>query len=133
MRILNLMALVLCGCATPQAPDSGSPQLAAHVGIQHSYSPTCSERSRAEAIARAFAMQTLGVSHDRVSRMRIHRSGGREVSGNCLLYLQFYDPDVFQPMPSGGFVPVMGGFPDYFTVTVDVQSQTVVDHYASDR
>jgi hypothetical protein len=59
--------------------------------------------------------------------MGFHRAGKRQ------LLISFYDPEVFQPLPSGHFGTMLGGFPSYFTVTVDVQTWQVVDHYASLR
>jgi hypothetical protein len=47
------------------------------------------------------------------------------------LLIQFYDREVFHPLPSGGFEAMLGGFPSYFTITVDVQAWKGVHHYAS--
>ena len=131
MRLLFLM-LVLCGCATAPKTEWRVSQSEPRNDDYRIWRPTAGECSRAEAAARLYAVPALRLSETHVAKMKadftgIHRSGNRQ------LLIQFYDPERFQPLPSCGFEPMLGGFPSYFTVTVDVQIWTVVDHYASKR
>jgi hypothetical protein len=129
MRFVFL-TLFLCGCAAaPKAPAPSSQPVAQEVGYRF-WSPTASERSRAEDIARRYAAPKLRLSEAHVAKMKTDSTGCYR-AGRRQLFIQFYDPHVFQPLPSGGFEAMMGGFPSYFTVTVDVQDWAVVDHYAS--
>jgi hypothetical protein len=45
--------------------------------------------------------------------------------------IEFYDPEVFHTDKDGFFEAMMGGFPSYFRITVDIQAWKVVDHYTS--
>lgn len=108
---LILTALLLSGCAS--APSQKS-----HVQL------------RAERVARVYAVESLGLSESQVARMKADFKGYRPAPGREIT-IQFYDPTVLLPNPDGVFPPMMGGFPSYFRITVDIQTWEVVDHYAS--
>lgn len=57
------------------------------------------------------------------------RHSGFYREGKKLLYTQYFDPQKFPDWETMG--PVLGGFPAYFTVTVDIANETVAEHYAS--
>ena len=91
-------------------------------------SPT--EEAKAERLGCWFAYQHLGLSKRDIRRMKTDFIGWFR-DGRSILYVQFYDPAFHQPLPSGAFEGMEGGFPTYFTVSVEVENWAVVDHYES--
>ena len=129
MRIV-LIALLLSGCTTAPTPDAASSQSGAPETDRRFWTATPTERSRAEDIARRYAVAALRLSQAHVAKMKTDCSGHYKGAAKEL-WIQFYDAEVFHPLPSGGFEAMVGGFPRYFTITVDVRAWKVVDHYAS--
>jgi hypothetical protein len=105
-----LIAFVLSGCV------SSSPQRSA-------------DQLRAEQVARSYAIQSLGLSESQIAKLKANFDGclvdGRE------MMIQFYDPKYLQPNEVGILEPMLGGFPGYFDITVDIHTWKVVHHYAS--
>jgi hypothetical protein len=131
---ITILALLLSGCSSPRNANTSAlpsatpnpPSLAA----AKFWTPSSFERSSAEGIASSYAFSDLGLSPEHIRKMNTNCIGWHK-DGRKELHIQFYDPDVFSPSADGFFEPMYGGFPSYFTVTVDVGKWRVVDHYAS--
>ena len=130
---ITVVMLVLAGCAGIPQPDTSSwlPTTRDPAKGQF-WDPTSEEQSRAEQLGRRFAYEKLGLSASDILKMRSDFIGWFE-NGKTILHVQFYDPAYHQPLPDGGFEGMMGGFPTYFSVSVDVEEWEVVDYYADEE
>jgi hypothetical protein len=93
----------------------------------YSWKPTDDQVNHAEQVARSFALDTFKLDRSFVESMRV-LSSGRTHEGNQIIYLRFYHPQHFNSKETA---IVEGGFPYYFTISVDIESWKVVDSYAS--
>ena len=125
--------LVVPGCAPPQAPDTSSwAPAAANPSNGKYWEPSPDQKAKAELLGRWFASNDLGLTHSEVRKVRADFMGTFE-DENPIIWIQFYDPAHYKPLPDGHLEAVFGGFPTYFTVSVDAQKWRVVDHYAADE
>jgi hypothetical protein len=108
---LTLIASVFSGCAS--APPT-----------------QCADELRAERVARDYAVQFLRLSKSQVAKMKADL-GGFSIDDGREMTIQFYDPKIIHPNADGFIWAMDGGFPSYFSITVDVQKWQVVRHYAS--
>src|SRR6266496_1548139 len=122
---LLLVLLLISGCTAIRKSEHSSLQpnqrTASEVSDKRFWLPTPLERARAEQVARAYALQQIGLKPDQLAAMKMepnpigsHKDGKRE------LLCQFYDPEFIQLNPLGFIDMRLGGFPDYLWVTVDV-------------
>jgi len=93
------------------------------------WEPTAQEKSRAEQISRAYALSDLGLTTLQLKGMVAQFTSWFE-NDSPIIYVQFFDPTYRRPSPDL-YEDMLGGFPTYFTVSVNAKSWTVVDHYAS--
>ena len=127
---------MLSCCSYSTKPDTSSwpPVVRTPESIERGkyWTPTEEEQSRAEQLARWYASNrmSLKLSQEKVEKMKTYYTGRVEY-GKLIIDIDFYDPEVFQPDESGHFETMLGGFPSYFSVTVDVEAWRVVDDYAS--
>lgn len=130
----TILALLLCGCSSLAKPNTASwPSAARDSSTLREgkfWTPTVVERARAEQLARWYATRHLELPPGTVSKMKTDCTGWHE-HGLTELCVRFFDPQAFDANTDFSTILVDGGFPTYFTVTVDVGSWRVVDHYAS--
>jgi hypothetical protein len=91
------------------------------------------ELNRAVEVGKDFARTHLGLTKDALDKLTPDRGMVMKKAGRDTILLQFYDPTVFpaeRHAPQGRFIAMLGGFPSYFTVSIDAQTWQVVDHYA---
>jgi hypothetical protein len=130
-KIIAVVIIVLTGCSGIPKPNTASWDPAPRDQSKGEFwNPTAEEKSRAVSLGRWFANKHLGLSKNDIEKMRTDFTGWFR-NDRTILWIQFYDPEIHQPLPSGGFEAKSGGFPTYFTVSVDVENWIVVDHYAS--
>ena len=119
--------------SSPQKPDTASwPSAARNPStLEHGkyWTPTIVERARGEQLARWYACRQLALSSGQVSKMKTDCIGWHK-NERTELYVRFFDPKAFGANTDFSAIAVDGGFPGYFSVTVDVGSWRVVDHYA---
>ena len=131
---ITFLALLLCGCSSLPKPDPSTwPSAARPTPMREEdkfWEPTAVERSRAEQLARWYASKHLELSPHSVRKMKTDCTGWHK-EGRTELWIQFFDPKLYHPNADGFFMPMDGGFPTYFAVTVDVGIWRVIDHYAS--
>ncbi len=106
------------GCAQPRAS-----QLA-----KYDWQPTPEEVAGARKLAETFVTEHLDVARDEL-QMRKVSAFGMVRDGDRLIVLEFFDPQHFPDWEE--IAGVLGGFPWYFSVTVDLSRGEVVHHYAS--
>ena len=130
-HLMLVVAFALAGCASIPRPDTSTwaPSVRDEANGEV-WTPTSEEKIRADQLGRRFAYEDLGLSVSSINKMRSQFTGHFR-SGKAVLYIQFYDPEYHRPLASGRIPSVWGGFPRYFTVSVDVEKWTVVEHYAS--
>ena len=93
--------------------------------------PTKPEKARAETVGRAYGEKELALKPDQLEAMIMDANPtGYYMNDMRVLLMQFYDPRVLHPDPHGVLPALRGGFPYYFTVTVDVSAWKVIRHYA---
>jgi len=92
------------------------------------WDPTEEQLSLAEEIARKYALTELGLKEENLNHMKI-QSRSWCIEGQEVVTFQFYDPEHFPDWEN--MAGVMGGFPYYFTITVDTNKGVVIKHYAS--
>ncbi len=92
------------------------------------WEPTSVQTLKAEEIAQRYAIDELGISETQLSRMKTEMTSWKK-DGTSLIYMQFFDPIHFPNWEN--IAGVRGGFPAYFTISIDVESGCVIDHYAS--
>jgi hypothetical protein len=135
-RFTFILILLLSGCSFYTKPDTSSwPSVVRtpeSLERGQYWTPTEEEKSRAEQLARWYASNRmrLKLPQEKVEKMKTDYMGYISY-GKLVIYFKFYDPEVFQPDESGHFETMLGGFPSFFTVTVDVEAWCVVDDYAS--
>lgn len=129
----TLLVLISCSCSFLNRPE-WPPVVRAPETIESGkyWTPTEEDRSRAEQLARRYASRrmSLKVPQKKIEEMKTDHTGWLK-DGKLVIFIQFYDPKVYQPNKDGFFEIMLGGFPNYFTVTVDVEDWRVVDEYAS--
>jgi len=132
-KLIILAVLLFAGCTTIPKPDSSAwPTSTRDSAKGQFWNPTAEEQSKAEELGRWFAYKHLGLSKTDIQKMRADFTGWFD-NGKTILWVQFYDPAFHQPLSAGGLEGMDGGFPTYFTVSVNVETWTVVDHYASEE
>jgi len=85
--------------------------------------------AKGEQIGRSYAFRQLGLSKSQLEKMKSDFTGCIR-NGKRTLWIQFYDPSFHPPLPEG-LEAILGGFPTYFTVSIDMDTWTVINHYAS--
>jgi hypothetical protein len=135
-RFTFILILLLSGCSFYTKPDTSSWPSVVRTpeSLERGkfWTPTEEEKSRAEQLARWYATNRmrLKLPQEQVEKMRTDYMGTSRY-GKLVMIIQFYDPKVYQPNKDGFFESMFGGFPSYFSVTVDVETWRVVDDYAS--
>lgn len=135
-RFIFIIILLLNGCSYSTKPNTSSwyPVVRTPESLERGmyWTPTEEEKSRAEQLARWYASNrmSLKLPQEKVEKMRTNFRG-RVKYGKLAISIDFYDPEVYQPNEDGQFEIMLGGFPSYFSVTVDVEAWRVVDEYAS--
>ena len=95
------------------------------------WEPTQAQVAQAEKVARVFASERLNLSKRQLFKMKVDPTGIID-KGKNIIWLQFYDPEYHQPIgDTGKLEAVTGGFPTYFTVSVETHTWRIVDHYSS--
>jgi len=129
MKTTTLMALLLslmvvsCATRSPTATDKFR-------------DPTRKEWSKAVVIGKEFALTHLGFTKDSIGKLKSDRGMVMKKKSKDTILLQFYDPTVFPEdryAPDGSFSFILGGFPSYFRVTIDMETWQVIDHYACEE
>jgi len=93
-----------------------------------SWEPDARQASSAVSSAAEYAEERLAVNKSKLADMET-KTAGMFRNGRRVIHVEFYDPATFPDWERTA--GVLGGFPNYFTVTVDAESQQVVRHYAS--
>jgi hypothetical protein len=138
------IAILLNGCAgTARSPANAAhetapctrpsdPSLAEVLAddMRGFWSPTEAQITQAKAIAEPFIASRLRITAEE-QRRRVVKAYGFTDDGKRVLHLEYFDPTVFPSEEVRG--PMMGGFPAYFTISVDSERWVVIDHYASPR
>jgi len=93
------------------------------------WSPSEILMDRAVEVGGAYAIEELGLSAPELGKMDTVVTG-LICSDRRILWVQFYNPKLHQPLPEGLEV-ICGGFSEYFTVSIDSGTWTVVGHYAN--
>ena len=120
-HILTISFLIFCcGCLAKLGVKPSQAEL---------WEPTDVIKAKAEQIGRSYALRKLDISKAQIDKMKPEFTGWYK-DGKQILWIQFYDPDIYQPLPEG-LEAIVGGFPTYFTISIDADSWKVVDHYAS--
>lgn len=83
---------------------------------------------RAEEIARQYARNELEVAEAQLSRMKVVATGWYEDERKVLEF-EFYNPEYFPDWEN--MSGMLGGFPEYFTIEIDISNWDVLDYYAS--
>lgn len=122
MKHILTISIILfcCGCLAQLGVKPSQAEL---------WEPTDAIKAKAEQIGRSYALHILDISKAQLDKMKPEFTGWYK-DGKQILWIQFYDPDIHQPLPEGLEV-IVGGFPTYFTISIDADSWEVVDHYAS--
>jgi len=97
-------------------------------------SPSKAEWSKGDIIARGYAATNLQINSVQLSKIKTDKGYISKENGKELLNLQFFDPTKYpekEYAPDGVFHAIMGGFPAYFCVTIDMSTWQVVSHRAS--
>jgi len=85
---------------------------------------------KAKDIAEEYAVTELRLSNLQLSKMKTKSISWKEGEMD-VIQIYFYNPNHHQNWKD---MPLLrGGFPDYFTISVDVNSETVINHYASEE
>ena len=109
-KIIAVVIIVLTGCSGIPKPNTAS------------WDPAPQDQSkRAVSLGRWFANKHFGLSKNDIEKMRTDFTGWFR-NDRTILWIQFYDLEIHQPLPSGGFEAKSGDFPTYFTVSVDVEN-----------
>ena len=118
-----LLTLVYSGCASSDR----------NTDLPNNFrQPTEEEHSRAVDVAFAFAEKDLGLFPEHL--VKLSPDIGSVWIKENVIFLQIFNPERFPSVSKSDHVGAMlGGFPDYFTVTIDLDNWEVVDHYASTR
>ena len=95
------------------------------------WNPVFEDKNHGERLARWYVKHKLGVKESQLSILETQVTGRFDNENHRLLCFQFYNPSVFGIDEGIGVERVLGGFPDYFEVYVDVQAWRVVGHDAS--
>lgn len=118
-----LLLTGIFGCATPHDDEA------------HYRAPTKSEYDLALSLSLPYARDHLDLSHEQFNKMKPDVGMVIQKKGETHLMIQFYDPEIFPETEwlynDGLFKGGCGGFPSYFTITVDLISQVVVKAYAT--
>lgn len=109
-----LAIAVLSGCS-PMMPNVQSSQLGRE------------ETQEAEVIARKFALEQLNIPQQKLDRM-VASARGYQYSKVTTCVFHFFDPLVYPQWQS--MTTMLGGFPDYFRITVDMDAMQVSSYYA---
>lgn len=120
VKVTRLIIIIcLLGCVHSQEAGSSF------------WEPTQTQIAQAEKVARIFASEELDLSRHQLAKMKVDPTGIKK-NGRNIIWLQFYDPDYHQPLENiGKLEAVSGGFPTYFTVSVETGTWRIVNHYAS--
>lgn len=141
-----LLIILGLGCATPNGPNTLHWQPARPVpkwpADSRFWEPSDLEKSRAVEVARWHATQKLAISETAIAPMEIEffasfwkrasKEGG-PFEGAPFVVVGFFDPQQFPRNANGRRSWPLGGFPHYFSVTVDALRWKVISHYASDE
>ena len=120
-----LLSVTMGACATRTSQTTGEFR-----------APTPQEWNKAVETGRSFALADLGLTQEALGKLKADRGVVWKRGGRDILHLQFYDPEIFPEdryAQDGLFEAMMGGFPSYFSVSIDVQTGQVVDHYACEE
>ncbi|MGH2271082.1 hypothetical protein ACQ9LF_04715 [Anaerohalosphaeraceae bacterium U12dextr] len=85
------------------------------------------ETQQAEVIARKFALEQLNIPQQKLDRM-VASARGYQYSKVTTCVFHFFDPAVYPQWQS--ITTMLGGFPDYFRITVDMDAMKVSSYYA---
>jgi hypothetical protein len=91
-----------------------------------SWNPSPEDIHLCRQIADQYAQEELGLTSEYVKQMSVHSTGWTE-NGENTLWLQYYDPEHVAKEQ----LPLLGGYPKYFAITVTLSSKSVTDCYAS--
>ena len=135
-NLILVTILLICGCTTvPKSdvipkPDATLWKSSPHDPAKGAYwTPNDVEKLQGEQLGRWYASQKLGVSNFQLAKLKAQYTGWFR-DGKTILWIQFYDPAVFKPLSSGGVEAVAGGFPSYFTISIDTAKWLVVGDYS---
>lgn len=91
------------------------------------WEPSSEQIEKAEVVAQKFAETELNVPKDIRKRAKSHSIGFYE-DGRKIISIAFFDPEHFPNCEN--LVRVLGGFPHYYTISIDSMKMKVVDSYA---
>jgi len=123
--LLALLLIGVLGCKEKKPTKIYTPE-----NNPEFWTPTQKQISKAKEIASKYAVEKLKVSSKQMERMKFNADGWLE-DDRKILYLQFFDPESYPDWED--IAGMLGGFPSYFTISVDILNWTVVDHYACEE
>lgn len=101
--------------------------------------PSREQSERAVAIADSFVLEghlsnasgLEPLSGDQFVLMEKQISGLRQNSGALWIRVDYFDPAHFPKVPGRTRVPVVGGYPAFFSVSIDAERWSIAQHEAS--
>lgn len=115
-NVLILTLILIFGCERESA-----------IHREH-WKPSVVQALKAEETAKKYALVELGVPDTQLSKMKTKTTGWK-IDATYVVKVSFYDTVHFPDWEEND--GVRGGFPYYFTITLDTETETVVGHYAS--
>jgi hypothetical protein len=92
------------------------------------WNPSTKQIEEAKIVALKYAEKELEVPKDILKRVKCSAYGFYK-NGNKIIYMEFHDPQFFPNWEN--MAGVLGGFPHYYTISIDSKKIKVVDSYAS--
>ena len=94
------------------------------------WEPLSEQIQKAQVVAEQYAETELKVPKNIITRVKYSVVGFYK-DGKRIIYMQFYDPEEYPDWENE--TGILGGFPHYYTVSVDSRKMKVVDSYAADE
>ena len=94
------------------------------------WEPLPEQIEKAEVVAQKFAETELKVPKDILERVK-YSAYGFYRDGRKIVYMEFFDPKFFPNWEDQA--GVLGGFPHYYSISIDSKKMKVVDSYACEE
>ena len=125
-KLLTIAVFLLAGCASRQTVDYQTVDY-------RTWEPTSLQKSQAAQVTKTYAVDHLGLTTADLDKMVLQFAGGFQ-NGKMILRVDFFDPAYHEPLPDIGlYETVRGGFPTYFSITVEPETWMVIAHYACEE
>jgi hypothetical protein len=129
---------LLCGCARQPVVSDGFKGIS-HEDIQPAHPndprfPTLEQWRCAVQLGREYAVRNLRLTQAQIANLKADAGMILTKENVKSLVLNFYDPRRYPEdryLYYGWLEPMLGGFPTYFRITIDLQTWKVTGHYAS--